>query len=272
LKPFEAPRATVVKVPFKPITVDSQQLADFLRRAAEDQEIARKIRASRERLLQEVTIKAKKEVPRDSRKLYNSADATLKVTQQMAAGYTSVLDMLAGRVAGLSVMGSGMNASVSIRGNRGEPLFVLDGMPVDKGLITSLNVYDVESIDVLKGASAAIYGSRGGNGVISVLTKRGNDNYDYSQDIVPGVLVSKIVGFAVPKEFYAPAYPVNAPPSTIPDYRSTIFWAPLLQTDSNGKARFKYYNSDAATTVDIRAEVLTATGIPGFGKSAYSVR
>lgn len=272
LKPFEAPRATVVKVPFKPVTVDAQQLADFLRRAAEDQEIARKIRASRERLLQEVTIKAKKEVPRDARKLYNSADATLKVTQQMASGYTSVLDMLAGRVAGLSVMGSGMNASVSIRGNRGEPLFVLDGMPVDKGLITSLNVYDVESIDVLKGASAAIYGSRGGNGVISVLTKRGNDNYDYSQDIVPGVLVSKIVGFAVPKEFYAPAYPVTAPPSTLPDYRSTIFWAPLLQTDSNGKARFKYYNSDAATTVDIRAEVLTPTGIPGFGKSVYSVR
>lgn len=271
LKPFEAPRANIVKIPYKPQTVEAQQLADFLRRAAEDQEIARKIRENRERLLQEVTIKAKKEVPRDSRKLYNSADATLKVTPQMASGYTSILDMLAGRVAGLSVMGSGMNATVSIRGNRGEPLFVLDGMPVDKGLITSLNVYDVESIDVLKGASAAIYGSRGGNGVISILTKRGNENYDYSQDIVPGVLVSKIAGFAVPKEFYAPAYPVNAPPSTLPDYRSTIFWAPSLQTDSQGKARFKYYNSDAATTVDLRAEVLTPTGVPGFGKSVYSV-
>lgn len=271
LNPFDPPRATVVKVPYKPLTVDARQLADFLKRAEEEQEIARKIRESRERMLREVTIKAKKEVPRDSRKLYNSADATLKITPQMAAGYMSVLDMLAGRVAGVLVTGSGMNASVSIRGNRGEPLFVLDGMPVDKSLITSLNVYDVESVDVLKGASAAIFGSRGGNGVISVLTKRGNSNYDYSQDIVPGVMVTKIAGFHVPKEFYAPRYGASDAPNPVPDFRSTIFWAPMLTTDRNGKAVLKYYNSDATGTIDIRAEALTASGIPGSAKSAYSV-
>lgn len=271
INPFDVPKASVVKIPFKPMTINAQQLADFLKRAEQDQEIAKKIRESRERLLKEVTIKAKKEVPRDSRKLYNSADATLKVTPQMASGNMSVLDMLAGRVAGVLVTGAGMNASVSIRGNRGEPLFVLDGMPVDKALITSLNVYDVESIDVLKGASAAIYGSRGGNGVISVLTKRGNANYDYSQDIVPGVLVTKIAGFNIPKAFYAPKY-ISGEAPAVPDYRSTIFWAPMLKTGPDGKARLKYYNSDAPGSIDIRAEVLTGTGVPGFGKSAYSVR
>ncbi len=272
LKPFDPPRASVVKIPFKPITVDAQRLADFLKNAARDQEISTKIRENRERLLREVTIKAKKEVPRDSRKLYSSADATLKVTPQMSAGYTSILDMLQGRVAGVSVMGSGMNAVVSIRGNRGEPLFVLDGMPVDKQLITSLNVYDVESIDVLKGASAAIYGSRGGNGVISVLTKRGNENYDYSQDIVPGVLVTKIAGFHTPREFYAPQYGPTSPPTPNPDFRSTVFWAPMLKTGSDGKTRVSYYHSDAAGAADIHVEALTPTGLPGFGKSAYPVR
>lgn len=271
INPFDVPKASVVKVPFKPLTISAQQLADFLKRAEQDQEIARKIRESRERLLKEVTIKAKKEVTRDSRKLYNSADATLKVTPQMASGNMSVIDMLAGRVAGVLVTGSGMNASVSIRGNRGEPLFVLDGMPVDKALITSLNVYDVESIDVLKGASAAIYGSRGGNGVISVLTKRGNANYDYSQDIVPGVLVTKIAGFNVPKAFYAPKYFSREAPA-VPDFRSTVYWAPVLKTGPDGKVSLKYYNSDATGSMDIRAEVLTASGVPGFGKSAYSVR
>lgn len=272
LNPFDAPRASVVKIPFKPVTVDAQRLADFLKNAAQDQDISRKIRENRERLLREVTIKAKKEVPRDSRKLYNSADATLKVTPQMASGYMSILDMLQGRVAGVSVMGSGMNAVVSIRGNRGEPLFVLDGMPVDKALITSLNVFDVESIDVLKGASAAIYGSRGGNGVISVLTKRGNENYDYSQDIVPGVLVTKIAGFHTPREFYSPQYGPTSPPAPNPDFRSTVFWAPMLKTGSDGKVRVAYYHSDAASPADIRVEVLSPTGLPGFGKSAYSVR
>jgi TonB-dependent SusC/RagA subfamily outer membrane receptor len=272
LNPFDAPRASVVKIPFKPVTVDAQRLADFLKNAAQDQDISRKIRENRERLLREVTIKAKKEVPRDSRKLYNSADATLKVTPQMASGYMSILDMLQGRVAGVSVMGSGMNAVVSIRGNRGEPLFVLDGMPVDKGLITSLNVYDVESIDVLKGASAAIYGSRGGNGVIAVLTKRGNDNYDYSQDIVPGVLVTKIAGFHTPREFYSPQYAPTSIPAPNPDFRSTIFWAPMLKTGSDGKIRVSYYHSDATSPANIRVEVLSPTGLPGFGKSAYSVR
>lgn len=271
LDPFAAPRATLLKAPFYPVTVDARQLLEYLKRAEQDQEIARKIRESRERLLQEVTIKGKKEVQRDSRKIYGSADASIKVTNQMASAGRSILDILAGRVAGVQVVGSGMNASVYIRGNRGEPLFVLDGMPVDKDMISSLNTFDVESIDVLKGAGAAIFGSRGGNGVISILTKRGNENYDYSQDVVPGVLVSKIAGFNVPKEFYAPAYEVSKSQNVNPDYRSTLFWAPMLKTNKDGKATFTYFNTDAVTNIDIRAEALSTTGVPGFGKMAYKV-
>ncbi|KAA0990660.1 TonB-dependent receptor plug domain-containing protein [Dyadobacter aurulentus] len=269
--PFAPPKVSQAKTPYFPLTIDGQLLSEFLKRNAQDQEIARKIRESRERLLQEVTIKAKKEVQRDSRKIYGTPDASIKMTPQLVGGRTSVLDILAGRVAGVQVVGSGMNASVYIRGNRNEPQFVLDGMPVDKDFISSMNVNDVESIDVLKGASAAIFGMGGGNGVISILTKRGNDNYDYSQEIVPGVLASKIAGFHIPKAFYSPAYPANAAQNVAPDYRSTIFWAPMLKTDKNGKVRLQYYNSDAATTVDIRVEALSATGLPGFGKSTYSV-
>lgn len=269
---FEPPRTTLIKIPYYPVTVDALQLNEYLKRAEEYQEIVRKIRESRERLLKEVTIKAKRVVERDSRKLYTNADATIKVTPQMAAGAFSILDVIAARVAGVQVVGFGMNASVFIRGNRGEPLFVLDGMVGDKSLITSVNVNDVESIDVLKGASAAIYGSRGGNGVIAVYTKRGNENYDYSQDVVPGVLSSKIVGFNIPREFYNPKYEVTRQEDARPDYRSTIFWAPMLKTGKDGKARFQYYNSDAVTKVTIQAEVLSAWGLPGSAKTGYSVQ
>jgi len=272
LNPFTTPKATILKIPFYPVTVDAIQLQEYLKRAEEYQAIVRKVRESRERMLNEVTIKGKKEVVRDSRKLYSNADASIKVTQQMASSAFSVLDMIAGRVAGVQVIGSGMNASVSIRGNRGEPLFVLDGMPGDKDMITSINVNDVESIDVLKGASAAIYGSRGGNGVIAVYTKRGNTNYDYSQEVVPGVLVSKIAGYNKVREFYAPKYEVSRQEDARPDYRSTIFWAPMLKTDKNGKVRFQYYNSDAIGKIDISAEVLTPAGLPGSSKIVYSVQ
>ncbi len=74
----------------------------------------------------------------------------------------------------------GSGASIRIRGNRSinasnEPLFVVDGVPISGG-IEDINSQDVESIEVLKDASAtAIYGARGSNGVVMVTTKRGFD-------------------------------------------------------------------------------------------------
>jgi TonB-linked SusC/RagA family outer membrane protein len=79
-----------------------------------------------------------------------------------------------------SVNGSpGAQTSIRIRGGKSinagnEPLYVVDGFISDPSIVTALNPGDVESIDVLKDASAAaIYGARGSNGVILITTKRG---------------------------------------------------------------------------------------------------
>lgn len=87
---------------------------------------------------------------------------------------------LQGKVAGLQVVDAGKpgdNVSIKIRGlgsiNNSDPLVVIDGVPTDLGL-NSLNMADVDRVDVLKDASAtAIYGSRGANGVIMITTKKG---------------------------------------------------------------------------------------------------
>src|SRR5690606_23988329 len=86
-----------------------------------------------------------------------------------------------GRVAGVNVTTNsarpGGTTTVRIRGtgsvNAGnEPLYVIDGFPT--GDLNSININDIESMEVLKDASAtAIYGSRGSNGVIMVTTRRG---------------------------------------------------------------------------------------------------
>jgi TonB-dependent SusC/RagA subfamily outer membrane receptor len=54
-------------------------------------------------------------------------------------------------------------------------LIVIDGIDVNKSQLSSLSPYDVKSIDILKGSSASIYGSRGANGVVLITTKRGGD-------------------------------------------------------------------------------------------------
>lgn len=87
-----------------------------------------------------------------------------------------------GKIAGLQVVDAGKpgdNVTLKVRGlgsiNNSDPLVVIDGVPTDMGL-NSLNMSDVERLDVLKDASAAaIYGSRGANGVVMITTKKGKD-------------------------------------------------------------------------------------------------
>lgn len=114
---------------------------------------------------------------------------------------TNVLNSLSGKLAGVQVTGGtgnlGSSARVLIRGARSitgdnQPLFVVDGVPMDNSVNTSvnqargaggydygnpiqdINPADIESINVLKGAAAsALYGNRGANGVIMVTTKKG---------------------------------------------------------------------------------------------------
>lgn len=93
---------------------------------------------------------------------------------------SNIGDAIQGRAAGVTVITSGQpgsNPTFRIRGTgtigNNDPLIVVDGVPLNGGL-NQINMKDVESLQVLKDASAtAIYGSRGSNGVIIITTKRG---------------------------------------------------------------------------------------------------
>ena len=84
------------------------------------------------------------------------------------------------KVPGVRVMGSSNNIVVNIHGTSSfhqtsVPLFVIDGQPAGTNYSKVNNMVDVRSIDhvkVLKGSDAAIYGMRGGNGVIEIFTKK----------------------------------------------------------------------------------------------------
>lgn len=94
----------------------------------------------------------------------------------------SVVSRMQGQVSGVTITQGnrpGGDAIIRIRGigtiNNSNPLFIIDGVPAGPG--NNLNANDIESISVLKDASsAAIYGTRGANGVVIITTKRGQDN------------------------------------------------------------------------------------------------
>ena len=106
----------------------------------------------------------------------------IKGDEMNKAKETNVINSLQGKVAGVTITrnatGPGSDSKVLIRGNRSitnsnEPLYVIDGVPLS-GNVGMLSPDDIESMTVLKGASAAaLYGSQGQNGAIIITTKRG---------------------------------------------------------------------------------------------------
>lgn len=134
------------------------------------------------------------------RKKLGYAIQEVKGEELTVARETNVVNQLAGKVAGVTVVGSpsgvGGSARVSIRGersvdlNKNQPLYVIDGVPISNSITGAsgsnnmevdfgngasfVNSDDIESMSVLKGpAAAALYGSRAANGVVMIKTKSG---------------------------------------------------------------------------------------------------
>lgn len=117
--------------------------------------------------------------------------ASVKSEQLNTLPVSNITQGLAGRAAGLIVQGSGgginKQQTISIRGG-GTPLVVIDGIIRNYNDFTQLASEDIESLSVLKDASAtAVYGSRASDGIIQVTTKRGKEskpqveyNFNYS--------------------------------------------------------------------------------------------
>mgnify|MGYP000527351490 CR=1 FL=1 len=242
-------------------------------------------------MLEEVVVTEKKiEGPRNTRASNYGVtpDATVYTKDYIAM--QTVLQLVS-LFAGVSVNGT----TVSIR-NQGTPLWVLDGIPVyndnpsastvaranqrasragggsgalslsvEQSLaaapaptfITTMDALTVERIEILKGARAAIYGSRSANGVILIYTKRGEG----TPPIISGDFT--IMGHAAAREFYSPKYDVKIAAHEKPDYRATLYWNHSFTTDNEGKASIEFFNSDSAKSIQVAIEGLSTLGVPG---------
>ncbi len=101
-----------------------------------------------------------------------------KEKTEKSVTYLSLADLLR-RQPGVAVQGSGSNAKVSIRGGGGisgvDPLYVVDRVPIGNSyaqVAGMVDVNDIANINVLSGADASQYGTRGNSGVIEITTKK----------------------------------------------------------------------------------------------------
>lgn len=134
------------------------------------------------------------------------AVAAIGEKQIEARPVSNALQAMQGQVAGVDVTSNqrpGELGSITIRGVRSltasnAPLYVVDGVPLTTGSIDYLNPEDIESISVLKDASAtAIYGSRGANGVVIITTKQGKSG-QFKLTLSNAVTLEKLVDLATP--------------------------------------------------------------------------
>ncbi len=147
-------------------------------------------------------------------------------------------------------------------------LIVVDGAVLGGGLVLDnvVNVADVETIEVLRDASASIYGIQGGGGVLVVTTRKAS-NPDAKDIQSIGVLPVTMQGFYKAREFYSPKYDAAVPPGNRPDLRSTVYWNPKLLTDKHGNVFFEFYNADGPGSYRVVVEGIDDNG--NIGRQVY---
>jgi hypothetical protein len=231
-------------------------------------------KAMRNITLSNVAVTAKREaVPRDDpRRLYGATGGTvIDFTKEPSAqSAMNILQVLQGRIAGLTISGSPPNQSVQIRGS-GSPQFILDGMKVDMDAINNIPANDVQAVEVFKGSEAAIFGSSGG--VIAVYTKRADPNYKGAEKgPAPGIAIVKLPGFYEAREFYQPRYNALLTNPPADPRTSTLYWNPLVSTNAKGEAELHFFTADGSGSFQAVAEGLSRDGRPALGSGTLSVK
>ncbi|GAB2703695.1 TonB-dependent receptor plug domain-containing protein [Mucilaginibacter koreensis] len=225
-------------------------------------------------LLKEVVIREKKApILQHSANLNGAgnADQVIKSDVFDQLGCVTIDQCLQGRLVGV-IFRNGVpysTRSIGLSGNRPMQI-IIDGTYVSSDFLLSLNPHDVSSVEVLRsGGNTAIYGSRGGNGVIIINTKRG-DEYTASTyaQYSPGVTTYMPKGFYVAREFYKPVYAgPKATHSIAADLRTTIHWEHNLVTDNDGNLSFDFFNADSKGTYRVVIEGIDADG--NLGRQVY---
>ncbi|MBY0244825.1 MAG: TonB-dependent receptor plug domain-containing protein [Sphingobacteriaceae bacterium] len=196
-------------------------------------------------LLDEVKLVAKrKDITKNSSNLGGAGNADDIIDGEKMSIANSVASFLQGRIAGVTIR-QGLAYSSRTQSISSIPPMgiIMDGMQMGEGFtLDDINPQDVEAVEVLKsGSRTALYGSYGAAGIILFTTKRGTSG-SYNR-YTPGLITYYPKGISAVRNFYSPKYDVNIDNQKA-DLRSTVYWEPQFVSDSLGKAKLNYFNTD----------------------------
>ena len=226
-------------------------------------------------MLAEVKVVEKKPVLKNSSNLNGAGNADAIIKSEDLLNCPFLTQCIQGRVAGIIVSNGIVYSARSMNSSFQGPVpmqIVIDGMMVEPEFISSINPLDVESIEVLKsGANTAIYGMRGGGGVLVINTKRGETNKDY-RNYAPGIISYNPKGLYKGREFYSPDYADPKINTKMADLRTTVYWNPNIVSDSTGKASVEFFNGDGIGKYKAIVEGVDINGKIGRKIYKYTVK
>lgn len=120
----------------------------------------------------------------------------------------------------------------------GEPLVLLDGVPVDGNQMVSYDPMKIRKLEVV--VSRYVLGSDIYGGIVHFITYKGGVE---NLKLDAGAIIMDYEGLQMKREFYSPDYE-NRAASTLPDFRNVLFWSPDVNTDAGGKAQISFFTSD----------------------------
>lgn len=206
--------------------------------------------------LKEVTVTAKRERP-SSKSIYTGGINTYTVEEDRLQGYGQTAFDAASRLPSVTITNG---SEIHIRNNSEPAIIVIDDIVYENAsdILKDIQVSDMSSISLLRGADAVILGPRASGGAVVITLK---DPRNLPARPAQGIITYTPLGYSESVEFYHPTYDTpekkNAQRS---DFRSTVYWNPELRLDAEGKATIEYYTPDSTAPEDIIIEGVDKNG------------
>jgi len=206
--------------------------------------------------LKEVTVTAKRERP-SSKSIYTGGINTYTVEEDRLQGYGQTAFDAASRLPSVTITNG---SEIHIRNNSEPAIIVIDDIVYEDAsdILKDIQVSDMSSISLLRGADAVILGPRASGGAVVITLK---DPRNLPARPAQGIITYTPLGYSESVEFYHPTYETpekkNAQRS---DFRSTVYWNPELRLDAEGKATIEYYTPDSTAPEDIIIEGVDKNG------------
>lgn len=203
--------------------------------------------------LDEVIVKADS-VKKIGKSVYHSFMGRVKTAEELMTPHPRSLTDMLERFPGVYISGD----SVMLSGIKNE-LFFLDDIPTTFEDVRNINIDEIDEIEVIKDASAAVFGMKGANGAILIMTKRGEIT---RPELVRNVVRVSPLGYQRLKRFYPVCYDTEEKQSSVSeDNRSTLYWNPCVPITDNGEASFVFIPQIAIHPIQFSCKEFLRMGV-----------